>query len=38
VLAESAFGGGCVRSQRKQHATVAAEDCRGTEGQQGLHL
>ena len=38
VLAESAFSGGCVRSQREQHSTMAAEDGRGTEGQQGLHL
>ena len=26
VLAESAFGSGCVRSERQKHATVAAED------------
>ena len=27
MLAETAFGGRGMRSQREQHATVAAEDC-----------
>jgi hypothetical protein len=38
MLAESALGCGCMRSQRQKHTAVPAEDCRGTEGQKGLYL